>query len=281
MPRSSHALPSEQCAQLPAPVPKRTAPARTPRTCWGPGRCRRTRRQQRGTGAPRVPTRAARLETVRAGAVVRRLNTNQRSDARAGGNLWRGDPGAVAASASTASKVAAARERVGREQIGLHDHTDSAACGRMRGRARCQSARVARRCLRCGGWEGVAAAPNTICCATRPPAIVPGPVTGLMADSEQDDMIEDAEDRGDEQQHVKTRKMASGRVLIHSKEGTSFKHLKSTNAVLLGGEVVDRAMLLDFLMEGVMPALQGGNNDAQTAADVLRSDPIGLSVDGM
>eukprot|EP00966_Prymnesium_polylepis_P320235 7376611-Prymnesium_polylepis.1 len=78
-----------------------------------------------------------------------------------------------------------------------------------------------------------------------------------MADSEQDDMFEDAEDSGDEQQRVKprklTRKTASGRVLIHSKEATSFKHLKSTYAELLGGEVVDRAMLLDFLMESVMP----------------------------
>eukprot|EP00966_Prymnesium_polylepis_P101518 2351132-Prymnesium_polylepis.1 len=54
-----------------------------------------------------------------------------------------------------------------------------------------------------------------------------------MADSEQDDMFEDAEDSGHEKQRVKTRKTASGRVLIHSKEGTSFKHLKSTYAVLL------------------------------------------------
>eukprot|EP00966_Prymnesium_polylepis_P150546 3477458-Prymnesium_polylepis.1 len=34
-------------------------------------------------------------------------------------------------------------------------------------------------------------------------------------------------------------------------------------------------------MEGVMPALQAGNDEAQRAADELRSDPIGLSVDGM
>eukprot|EP00966_Prymnesium_polylepis_P254987 5891661-Prymnesium_polylepis.1 len=46
-----------------------------------------------------------------------------------------------------------------------------------------------------------------------------------MADSEQDDMYEDAVGSGDEEQRVKTRKTASGRVLIHSKEGTTFKHL--------------------------------------------------------
>jgi hypothetical protein len=88
-----------------------------------------------------------------------------------------------------------------------------------------------------------------------------------MADSEHDEMFENAES-GDEQQRVKTRKTASGRVLIHSKEGTTFKHLrkhlKSTYAMLLCGEVVDRAMLLDFLMESVMPMLQGGNDDALT-----------------
>eukprot|EP00966_Prymnesium_polylepis_P303654 7014428-Prymnesium_polylepis.1 len=80
-----------------------------------------------------------------------------------------------------------------------------------------------------------------------------------MADSEHDETFEDAESSGDEQQRTKTRKTASGWVLIHSKEGTTFKHLKSTYAVLLGGEVVDRAMLLEFLMERVMPAQQGGN----------------------
>eukprot|EP00966_Prymnesium_polylepis_P313244 7238278-Prymnesium_polylepis.1 len=78
------------------------------------------------------------------------------------------------------------------------------------------------------------------------PALVPAPVTGLMADSEQDEMFGDS---GDEQQRVKTRKTASGRALIHSKEGTNFTHLKSTYAVLLGGDVVDRAMLLEFMME--------------------------------
>ena len=102
-----------------------------------------------------------------------------------------------------------------------------------------------------------------------------------MADSEHDDMYEDAEDSGDEQQRVKTRNTASGRVLIHSKEGTNFQRLNSTYAVLLGGEIVDRAMLLEFLTERVMPALQGGNDDAQRAAAELQTDPIGLSVDGM
>eukprot|EP00966_Prymnesium_polylepis_P126372 2922509-Prymnesium_polylepis.1 len=102
-----------------------------------------------------------------------------------------------------------------------------------------------------------------------------------MADSEHDDMYEDAVDSGDEQPAAKTRKTASGRVLIHSKEGTAFKHLKSTYAVLLGGEVVDRAMLLEFMMERVLPALQAGNDDAQRAAAELQTDPIGLSVDGM
>ena len=65
-----------------------------------------------------------------------------------------------------------------------------------------------------------------------------------MADSEHDEMFEDAEDSGDDQPRAKTRKTASGRVLIHSKEGDSFKKLNSTYAVLLGGEVVDRTMLL-------------------------------------
>jgi|EP00966_Prymnesium_polylepis_P282246 hypothetical protein len=85
-----------------------------------------------------------------------------------------------------------------------------------------------------------------------------------MADSEHDEMYEDAEDSGDEQQRVKTRKSASGRVLIHSKEGTSFKHLKSTYAVLLGGDVVDRTMLLEFLMERMLPALQAGRTTTRS-----------------
>jgi hypothetical protein len=51
--------------------------------------------------------------------------------------------------------------------------------------------------------------------------------------------------------------------------------------VLLGGEIVDRAMLLEFMMERVVPLLQGGNDDAQLAAAELQTDPIGLSVDGM
>ena len=51
--------------------------------------------------------------------------------------------------------------------------------------------------------------------------------------------------------------------------------------MLLGGDVVDRAMLLEFLMERVMPTLQAGNDDAQRAANELQSDPMGLSVDGM
>eukprot|EP00966_Prymnesium_polylepis_P317382 7332709-Prymnesium_polylepis.1 len=101
-----------------------------------------------------------------------------------------------------------------------------------------------------------------------------------MDDSEQDEMYEDAEDSGGEQR-VKTRKTASGRVLVHSKEGTAFEHLKSTCVVLLGGEIVDRAMLLEFMMERVMPALQSGNDDAQRAAAEIQADPIGLSVDGM
>ena len=60
-------------------------------------------------------------------------------------------------------------------------------------------------------------------------------------------------------------------------EGTTFTHLKSTYAVLLGGDVVDRAMLLEFLMEGVMPTLQAGNDEAQRAAHELQSNPIGLT----
>ena len=99
-----------------------------------------------------------------------------------------------------------------------------------------------------------------------------------MADSEHDEMFESS---GDEQQRVKTRKTASGRVLIHSKEGTNFTSLKSTYAVLLGGEIVDGAMLLEFLMERVVPTLQAGNADAQLAAAEIQTDPIGLSVDGM
>ena len=57
-----------------------------------------------------------------------------------------------------------------------------------------------------------------------------------MADSEHDEIYEDAEDSGDERPAAKTRKTASGRVLIHSKEGINFKHLKSTYALSLGGE---------------------------------------------
>eukprot|EP00966_Prymnesium_polylepis_P241580 5586859-Prymnesium_polylepis.1 len=34
-------------------------------------------------------------------------------------------------------------------------------------------------------------------------------------------------------------------------------------------------------MESVMPVLQGGNDDVQSAADELQLDPIGLSVDGI
>jgi hypothetical protein len=75
----------------------------------------------------------------------------------------------------------------------------------------------------------------------------------------------------DDEQPAKTRKTASGRVLIHSKDAIAFKHLKSTYAVLLGGEVVDRVMLLEFLMECGMPALQAGNDDAVIAANELCS----------
>eukprot|EP00966_Prymnesium_polylepis_P120734 2789837-Prymnesium_polylepis.1 len=102
-----------------------------------------------------------------------------------------------------------------------------------------------------------------------------------MADSEHDDMFEDAEGSGDDLPRAKTRKTASGRVLIHSKEGDSFSRLNSTYAVLLGGEVVDRAMLLEFLMERIVPALQTGDDVAQRAAAGLQTEPIGLSVDGM
>ena len=85
-------------------------------------------------------------------------------------------------------------------------------------------------------------------------------------------MFEDAVDSGDDEQRVKTRKTASGRVLIHSKEGTNFTSLKSTYAVLLGGEIVDGAMLLEFMMERVVPTLQAGNADAQLAANELLID---------
>ena len=76
----------------------------------------------------------------------------------------------------------------------------------------------------------VAALPCTDCCSS---ARVPAPATGLMADSEHDEMYVDAEDSSDEQPATKTRKTASGRVLIHSKEGTNFQRLNTTYAVLL------------------------------------------------
>eukprot|EP00966_Prymnesium_polylepis_P035078 815080-Prymnesium_polylepis.1 len=83
-----------------------------------------------------------------------------------------------------------------------------------------------------GGWGGVAAASNTafathlLTCDRACPCDRPD---GSLRAGRQD-MYEDAEDSGDEEQRVKTRKTASGRVLIHSKEGTTFKHLKSTYA---------------------------------------------------
>jgi hypothetical protein len=127
---------------LPAPIPTRTAPMRAPRTCWGPGRCRRTRRQQRGIGAARAPTRAARTGTVRAGAAVRGLDANQRSDARVGGNMM----GTQAASASTDSQQQGARERVERRPIGAQLRPDSAT------RERTQCARGASD-ARCARWR--------------------------------------------------------------------------------------------------------------------------------
>jgi hypothetical protein len=192
MPRSLHALPSEQCTQHP------------------PG----TRSQANGTCAraqnmlgtwevsPHQETAARHRSSTRAHACGTPGNSARRgcgqearrklAQRRACGRQCDGDPGAVASSASTDSKAAGARARVERELIGLHDAPDSAACERMRGRARCKSASAARRHLRWRVWEGAAAAPRTACCATCSPAIVPAPVTGLMADSAQDDMFEDA-----------------------------------------------------------------------------------------
>eukprot|EP00966_Prymnesium_polylepis_P032768 762504-Prymnesium_polylepis.1 len=81
----------------------------------------------------------------------------------------------------------------------------------MHGRVRCQSARAARRRLRrrVGGCRRCTLHSLQPTCS---PATVPAPVTGLMADYKQDDMFEDAEDSGDEQQRVRTRKTVSGRV---------------------------------------------------------------------
>eukprot|EP00966_Prymnesium_polylepis_P120497 2784632-Prymnesium_polylepis.1 len=77
--------------------------------------------------------------------------------------------------------------------------SDSATRERMRGRARCQSARVARRSLRwrVGGCRRCTMHSTQLTCS---PATVPAPVTGPMADSEHDETFEDAESSGDEQQ---------------------------------------------------------------------------------
>eukprot|EP00966_Prymnesium_polylepis_P222884 5156080-Prymnesium_polylepis.1 len=86
--RPDHRAPSRASSALstlPAPALTQTAPPRAPRTSSGPGRCRRNRRQQRGTWAARAPTRAARMETVRAEAAVSGLEANRCSDARVGG----------------------------------------------------------------------------------------------------------------------------------------------------------------------------------------------------
>eukprot|EP00966_Prymnesium_polylepis_P259035 5983055-Prymnesium_polylepis.1 len=78
------------------------------------------------------------------------------------GRQYDGDPGAVAASASTDSPSSNARERVGRQQIGAQSRSDSATRERMHRPRRASDTRSARRRL---GWEGVAAAPSTACCA--------------------------------------------------------------------------------------------------------------------
>ena len=56
------------------------------------------------------------------------------------------------------------------------------------------------------GWEWSPLLPCTDCCSL---ARAPAPATDLMADSEQDDMFEDAVDSGDDEQRVKTRKTAT------------------------------------------------------------------------
>eukprot|EP00966_Prymnesium_polylepis_P079747 1847978-Prymnesium_polylepis.1 len=61
------------------------------------------------------------------GQKARRKSAQRRACAR----QYDGDPGAVAASASTDSKKAAARERIGQALIGRHSGPDSATCERM------------------------------------------------------------------------------------------------------------------------------------------------------
>jgi hypothetical protein len=74
--------------------------------------------------------------------------------------------------------------------------------------------------------------------------------------SEHDEKFEDAEGSGDDEQieqPKKTRKTASGRVIIKSKEGESYKAL--LYCVLLGGDTMDADMLRDELTPLVMSAL--------------------------
>ena len=148
MPRSLHALPSGQCAQHP---PGTRSQANS--TCA---------RAQNMLGtwevSPHQETAARHRSNARAHACGTPGNSARRgcgqgarcksAQRRACGRQYDGDPGVVAASASTDSTAACARERVGRKLIGLHRAPDSAACERMHGRARCQSARAARRRLR-------------------------------------------------------------------------------------------------------------------------------------
>eukprot|EP00966_Prymnesium_polylepis_P093163 2157016-Prymnesium_polylepis.2 len=132
------------------PIPTRTAPACAPRTSWGSGSCRRTRRQQHGLWAARAPTRVARMGTVRAEAAVSRLEANRRQTSaalRVCGRQCDGDPGAVAASARTGSHRQVARERVERRQIAAHLRPDSATRERMQRARGASDARAARRRL--------------------------------------------------------------------------------------------------------------------------------------
>ena len=103
-----------------------------------------------------------------------------------------------------------------------------------------------------------------------------------MADSEQDDMYEDARDSGDEQP-AKTRKTAGGRVVIKSKEGESYKALHELFCVLTGVESMDADVLRDELTPQVMGALRASGTDSAAirAGNELSVVPFGVDVKGM
>jgi hypothetical protein len=104
--------------------------------------------------------------------------------------------------------------------------------------------------------------------------------------SEHDEKFEDAEDSGDDEQieqPKKTRKTASGRVIIKSKEGESYKALHELYCVLLGGDTIDADLLRDELTPLVASALNTRGDDAESirAANELSVVPFGADTKGM